>query len=45
MPDYRRNRTPGGSYFFTVNLLERQRSLLVEHVDALRAAVSMVRNR
>jgi len=45
MPDYRRNRVPGGSYFFTVNLLERQRHLLVEHVDALRAAVRMVRNR
>jgi putative transposase len=45
MPDYRRSRVPGGSYFFTVNLLERRRRLLVEHVDALRAAVRTVRDR
>ena len=45
MPDYRRNRVPGGTYFFTVNLLERRRRLLVEHVDALRAAVRSVRDR
>ncbi len=45
MPDYCRNRVPGGTYFFTVNLLERQRRLLVEHVDALRAAVRSVRDR
>lgn len=45
MPDYRRNRVPGGSYFFTVNLLERQRRLLIEHVDALRVAVRTVRDR
>ncbi len=44
MPDYRRNRVPGGTYFFTVNLLERRRRLLVEHVDALRAAVRSVRD-
>lgn len=43
MPDYRRHRVPGGTYFFTVNLLERRRRLLVEHVDALRAAVRTVR--
>src|SRR3989338_6519738 len=45
MPDYRRNRVPGGSYFFTVNLLERRRRLLVERIDALRAAVRTVRDR
>jgi putative transposase len=38
MPNYRRVWVPGGTYFFTVNLLERRRSLLVDHVDALRAA-------
>jgi len=43
MPDYRRNRVPGGTYFFTVNLLERRVRLLVEHVDALRNAVRQVR--
>jgi len=43
MPDYRRNRVPGETYFFTVNLLERRERLLVEHVDALRNAVRQVR--
>ena len=42
MPDYRRNRVPGGTYFFTVNLLERRERLLVEHIDALRDAVRQV---
>ena len=45
MPDYRRNRVPGGTYFFTVNLLERGSTLLVTHVDALRNAVRKVRTR
>jgi putative transposase len=39
MPDYRRYRVPGGTYFFTVNLLERRLDTLVRHVDALREAV------
>ncbi len=43
MSDYRRNRVAGGTYFFTVNLFDRQERLLVEHVDALRAAVRQVR--
>ena len=43
MPNYRRWRVPGGSYFFTVNLLDRQRSLLVEHISELRAALHQVR--
>ncbi|MGH8500536.1 MAG: REP-associated tyrosine transposase [Methylococcales bacterium] len=38
MSNYRRAWVPGGTYFFTVNLLERRRCLLVEHIDALRAA-------
>jgi putative transposase len=38
MPNYRRAWVQGGTYFFTVNLLERDRRLLVEHVDRLRAA-------
>lgn len=45
MPDYLRNRTPGGSYFFTVNLLDRKQDLLVEHVDALLEAVRKVPTR
>jgi len=45
MPDYRRNRVAGGTYFFTVNLLDRSSRLLVAHVDALREAVRDVRRR
>lgn len=43
MPDYRRFRVAGGTYFFTVNLLERRSDLLVRHVDALREAVRRTR--
>lgn len=39
MSNYLRNRVPGGTYFFTVNLLDRQSGLLVKHIDSLRAAV------
>jgi putative transposase len=45
MPDYRRNRVPGGTYFFTVNLLDRGSGLLIEHIDAFREAVRQVRTR
>ena len=43
MPDYRRYRVPGGTYFFTVNLLERRLDTLVRHIDLLRAAVRVSR--
>ena len=43
MPDYRRNRVAGGTYFFTVNLLDRNRPLLIEHIEDLRHAVRRVR--
>jgi putative transposase len=43
MPDYRRFRVPGGTYFFTINLLERRSDLLVRHIDALREAVRRTR--
>ncbi len=33
----------GGCYFFTVNLLERQRALLTDHIDLLRDSVRRVR--
>jgi putative transposase len=39
MPDYRRNRVPGGTYFFTVNLRDRHSNLLVDEIAALRDAV------
>ena len=43
MPNYRRVFVPGGSYFFTVNLLHRNSRLLVEHIDSLRDAVRETR--
>lgn len=33
---YRRNRIPGGTYFFTVTLTDRRSQLLVQHIDRLR---------
>jgi len=46
MPDYRRHRVAGGTYFFTVNLLERYpNDLLVRHIDLLRAVVRAVRKK
>ena len=43
VPDYRRNRVPGGTFFFTVNLLDRHSDLLVAQIQALRDAVRQVR--
>lgn len=43
MPNYRRYYVPGGTYFFTVTLLDRQSDLLVRHIDALRDAVRRVK--
>jgi putative transposase len=39
MPDYRRYRVLGGTYFFTINLLIRRSDLLIRHIDALRESV------
>ena len=44
MTNYRRYRIDGGTYFFTVNLAERQRSLLTERIDTLREAFREVKN-
>jgi putative transposase len=44
MTNYRRYRIDGGTYFFTVNLAERQRSLLTERIDSLRDAFRVVKN-
>lgn len=43
MSNYRRLWVPGGTYFFTVNLLERRRRLLVDHGDLLRDAFRTAR--
>ncbi|WP_347989619.1 transposase [Methylomonas sp. AM2-LC] len=46
MSNYRRYRIPGGTYFFTVNLLEREpNDLLIRHIDILRHTVKNVRRR
>jgi len=46
MPNYRRAWHAGGTYFFTVNLLQRHgNDLLTRHVDLLRAVVRSVRQR
>ena len=36
---YRRSNVPGACYFFTVNLEDRNKTLLVDHVDVLRQAI------
>ncbi|MGO4701623.1 REP-associated tyrosine transposase [Dyella sp. 2RAB6] len=36
---YRRARTPGGTFFFTLNLADRSSHLLVDRIDMLRHAV------
>jgi putative transposase len=38
MTEYRRNFVRGGSFFFTVNLLDRRSRLLTENIGALRTA-------
>jgi len=40
---YRRNRSPGASYFFTLTLTDRTSHLLIEHIVDLRAAFQSVR--
>jgi len=42
--DYRRAWHPGGTYFFTVNCLQRHNNdLLIRHIDALRDAIATVK--
>jgi REP-associated tyrosine transposase len=43
--NHRRNRVPGGTFFFTVNLLDRRSDLLVARIDALCGAVRQLRAR
>ena len=45
MPHYRRARVPGATYFFAVNLRERNLDLLVRHVDLLRTTVKATKAR
>ena len=43
MPNYRRASVSGGCFFFTVNLLERRQTLLVDQIALLREAVTTTR--
>ena len=42
---YSHNLVPGGTFFFTLNFLDRRSDLLVAHVDVLREAVRRTRMR
>src|SRR5437660_5170339 len=44
MVRYRRNFVPGGTFFFTVTLVDRNLRLLVEQVQMLRAAMRQTRS-
>ena len=39
---YRRNRVPGGTYFFTITLRDRSSTVLVDRIDDLRRALLSV---
>jgi putative transposase len=43
MPNYRCAFVPGGCWFFTVNLLDRRQTLLVDQIELLRGAVAATR--
>jgi len=46
MPNYRRAYHLGGTYFFTINLLERRENdLLVRHIDLLRESIRRVKQK
>ena len=43
MTDYRRNRVPGGTFFFTVRLRDRDGTLLTDHFSAFGEAMRQAR--
>lgn len=45
MNDYRDNRVPGGTFFFTVRLLDRGSTLLTDHISAFGEAIRQARVR
>ena len=45
MVQYRRSQTPGGTYFFTVNLRDRSSQNLITYIDDLRKAFHGVQQR
>ena len=42
---YRRLYSPGGQYFFTLVLANREQSLLTEHIKLLKCAFETVKNK
>jgi putative transposase len=44
MANYRRNSIPGGTYFFTANLADRNQTLLLDEIDKLRDSINKVKN-
>jgi len=45
MTNYRRNRVPGGTFFFTVAIADRHLDILVRHIDLLKTALYEARKR
>ena len=45
MNDYRHNRVPGQTFFFTVRLLDRRSTLLTDHISAFGEAIRQARTR
>ena len=45
MVNYRRSRVAGGTFFFTVNLFDRRKTILLDHVDLLRRIVIDVKTK
>jgi putative transposase len=45
MPDYRRTKAKGNTFFFTVVLADRSNALLVDEVNRLRASYRLVQSR
>jgi putative transposase len=45
MPTYKRHRMPGGTYFFTVVLANRNDSILIDHVPELTSVIQLVKTK
>ena len=45
MTHYRHNRVPGGTFFFTVRLLDRSGCLLTDHISAFGEAIRQARSK
>ncbi len=45
MSNYRRSYIPGGTWFFTVNLQNRQSDLLTCRIAQLRTAIALVKRK